>query len=540
MTDDTFKEINEDQEPNNSTSENGQFETTQDDSHLQSINANSDTDESNYINHNVDGVQENEFIQNQTEEKNTGSDSSDETTEDNDSLVQGAEEVEEATDGNVNFISTPSEAENTIPNQNPWQAQSFQNTAGQNPNNINRSNYYKESFKKQPKQSDFWKYALVSLVSAIVGGAFLTAMLLGVAPVLQPQLKSIVGSSSQKSDTGSVQSDYAGVKKIEIVQNSDSAVTSVAEKVGPSVVGIRTTYQSTNELFGEQSGIGEGSGIIISENGFILTNHHVIENALNDQNRKIRNSAKIQVFLPKRINKPYTATVQGYDSKTDLAVLKIDETNLTPIEFGDSDKLKVGEVAIAFGNPGGLEYMGSLTTGVVSGLNRTVQLDNGKKIKLVQTDAAINPGNSGGALVNIKGQLIGVNTIKIAATGFEGLGFAIPVNEAKKIADELIQKTYILKPYLGIKVNNNYTEEFAKAKHMPMGVFVEDVEILGAAQKAGIKPLDVITKFNNVTVSSYDELEEQKNKFKPGDVVDVEVYRDGARKVLKVKLGETK
>lgn len=540
MTDDIFREINEDQEPNNSTSENGQFETTQDDSHLQSINANSDTDESNYINQNVDGVQENEFIQNQAEEKNVGSDSSDEATEDNDSLVQGAEEVEETADGNVNFINTPSDAENTVPNQNTWQTQCFQNTAGQNPNNINRSNYYKESFKKQPKKSDFWKYALVSLVSAIVGGAFLTAMLLGVAPVLQPQLKSIVGSSSQKSNTDSVQSDSTGVKKIEIVQNSDSAVTSVAEKVGPSVVGIRTTYQSTNELFGEQSGIGEGSGIIISENGFILTNHHVIENALNDQNRKIRNSAKIQVFLPKRINKPYNATVQGYDSKTDLAVLKIDETNLTPIEFGDSDKLKVGEVAIAFGNPGGLEYMGSLTTGVVSGLNRTVQLDNGKKIKLVQTDAAINPGNSGGALVNIKGQLIGVNTIKIAATGFEGLGFAIPVNEAKKISDELIQKTYILKPYLGIKVNENYTEEFAKTKHMPMGVFVEEVEILGAAQKAGIKPLDVITKFNNVTVTSYDALEEQKNKFKPGDVVEIEVYRDGARKVLKVKLGETK
>ena len=546
MTDDIFGEINENQEQNNSISENGQFEATQNDFQVQSIKSNSDTDGSNDINQSInDKVQDGNFIQSQGEEKNNESNPGDEIAGDHDSVAQSTETTDNTaltTDGNINFENTSSNtADNTIPNQTPWQAQNFQNNMGQNFNNINKSNYYKESYKKpNTKQSDAWKYALVSLVSAIVGGALLSVMLLGVAPVLQPQLKDMIGNNSQDSNVGSSQSSAAGGKRIEIVQNSDSAVTSVAEKVGPSVVGIRTTYQSSNELFGEQSGIGEGSGIIISENGYILTNHHVVENALNDKNRNIRNGAKIEVFLPKRINKPYTATIQGYDSKTDLAVLKINETNLTPIEFGDSDKLKVGEVAIAFGNPGGLEYMGSLTTGVVSGLNRTVQLDNGKKLKLVQTDAAINPGNSGGALVNIKGQLIGVNTIKIAATGFEGLGFAIPVNEAKKIADELIQKTYISKPYLGINVDQSYTEEIAKANNMPMGVFVADVEILGAAQKAGIKSLDIITKFNKVPVTSYDQLEEQKNKLKPGDIVDVEIYRDGSRKTLKVKLGETK
>ena len=143
-------------------------------------------------------------------------------------------------------------------------------------------------------------------------------------------------------------------------------------------------------------------------------------------------------------------------------------------------------------------------------------------------------------LVNIKGQLIGVNTIKMVATGFEGLGFAIPANDAKKIADELIKNTYISKPYLGITVDQRYTEEIAKENNMPMGVFVADVEILGAAQKAGIKALDIILKFNKKTVTSYDELEDEKNKLKPGDIVEIEIYRDGSKKTVQVKLGETK
>lgn len=436
--------------------------------------------------------------------------------------------------------------------QKVWQMHNFQgnnfnnngfnnNGFNHNPNNIN-SGYYKESYKNQTrKKSDAWKYVLVSIISSIVGGAFLTVMLLGVAPVVQPQLKNLLGEAFPNADQQQDSKSNVGeLKKVEIVQSGESAVTSVAEKVGPSVVGIRTTYQSTNELFGAQSDGGEGSGIIISADGYILTNHHVIENALNDKTRSIRSGSKIEVFLPNKIDKPYTATVKGYDSKADLAVLKINETNLPAIEFGDSDSLKIGEAAIAFGNPGGLEYMGSVTSGVISGLNRTVQLDGGRKIRLVQTDAAINPGNSGGALVNIKGQLIGVNTIKMVATGFEGLGFAIPVNDAKKIADELIKNTYVAKPYLGISVDQRYTEEIAKANNLPMGVYVAEVELLGAAQKAGIKADDIILKFNKVAVKSYDDLEEEKNKHKPGDVIEVQLYRDGKEMTLKVTLGETK
>ncbi|EPR13230.1 S1C family serine protease [Ruminiclostridium papyrosolvens] len=404
------------------------------------------------------------------------------------------------------------------------------------------NNYYKESFKKtNTKKSNAWKYVLVSAVSSLVGAALLALLMLFVAPVVQPHIKEYLGNNFPGLKTESTQPNNTGeLKRVEIVQNGESAVTSVAEKVGPSVVGIKTTYQNSNELFGVQSEGGEGSGIIISADGYILTNHHVIEGALNDKTRGIRSDAKIEVFLPNRIDKPYSATVKGYDSKTDLAVLKINETNLPVIEFGNSDDIKVGEPAIAIGNPGGLEYMGSLTYGVISGLNRTVQLDGGKRIRLVQTDAAINPGNSGGALVNIKGQLIGVNTVKMVATGFEGLGFAIPVNEAKTIADELMTKTYIAKPYLGISVNQQYTEDIAKANNMPAGVYVADVELFGAAAKAGIMPGDVITKFNNKSVKSYDELEDIKNKMKPGDVVKIEIFRDGNSKTVQAKLGETK
>lgn len=403
--------------------------------------------------------------------------------------------------------------------------------------NYSINNYYKENYKKT-KKSNTSKYVLVSILSSIIGGLIVAAMFIFVAPVVQPSIKGLLGNTETNNTTGNTESQQ--LKRIEIVQSKEDAATSVAEKVGPSVVGIKSTSQNASEIFGVQSSDGEGSGIIISSDGYILTNYHVIADVVNNKTRSVRENAKLEVFLPSRINKPYSATVKGYDSKTDLAIIKISETNLPAIEFGDSNSVKVGEQVIAVGNPGGLEYMGSVTTGVISGLNRTVELDAGKKMKLIQTDAAINPGNSGGALVNMKGQLIGVNTVKMVATGFEGLGFAIPVNEAKSISDQLLKNNYISRPYLGIQVDQRYTEEVAKQNNMPMGVYVADVEILGAAQKAGIKSQDIIVKFDKKSVKSYDELEAQKNKFNPGDKVSVEVYRDGKTITLDVILGESK
>ncbi len=456
--------------------------------------------------------------------------------------VDNSNDNQSQTNQNFNFVASPYENKDRFDEtKRVWQMNNFQgtNANSQNYNSQPNNNYYRESYKKTQKKSDAWKYILVSIISSIIGGAILTVMLLGVAPVVQPEIKRFFGVNGQ-SGSGNSQAQVGELKRVEIVQTAESAVTSVAEKVGPSVVGIRTAYQNSNDLFGVQQAGGEGSGIIISTDGYILTNHHVIESAVNDKTRKVQAGAKIEVYLPNKIDKPYVAEVKGYDSKTDLAVLKINEHNLNVIEFGDSDNLKIGEPAIAIGNPGGLEYMGSVTQGVISGLNRTVQLDGGRKIKLVQTDAAINPGNSGGALVNLKGQLIGVNTVKMVATGFEGLGFAIPVNDAKKIADELIKNTYISKPYLGISVDQRYTEDIAKENNMPMGVYVASVEILGAAEKAGIQAGDVIIKFDGKAVKSYADLEDEKNKHKAGDTVSIEFYRDGKTKTVQVKLGETK
>ena len=272
-----------------------------------------------------------------------------------------------------------------------------------------------------------------------------------------------------------------------------------------------------------------------------MTNNHVIESALVGTSNDIAQGARIEVILPNEREKAYTAKVVGRDSKTDLAVLKIEKNNLPAVEFGNSDEVKVGELAVAIGNPGGLEYMGSVTVGVISGLNRTIPIADDRYMKLIQTDASINPGNSGGALVNSKGQLIGVNTAKIGGFDYEGLGFAIPINKAKEITDSLIEFNYVKgRPLIGITVETRFTEEIAKRNNLPMGVLVDEVALYSAAHKAGIKRMDIITKFNGVRVKSLEELNNERDKHKPGDIVKVEVYREGKTIELELEIGEEK
>ncbi len=514
--DDETRDINADNETSAYSGQNMNYDQPQDNTSTNNSEGNGFTNNTSY------SEQDNFSSAHSSEQDNFSSAHSSEQ----DNLSSNAYEQNISTNSTNGNSNTDYFNFNVQANNEPKQFNGYSNNNQYVNPNVN--NYYKEHYKKTKKQSNVWKYILVSGISSIVGGAIVAGALL---------FMPIVPSND---DSGNKNIGIGEYKKVEIVASGEEAVSVVAEKVGPSVVGIRTTYQSSSDIFGVQASDGEGSGIIISSDGLIITNHHVIEKALDDKTREIRTGAKVEVFLPNKMDKPYTATIKGYDAKTDLAVISINEKNLTAIEFGDSDKLKVGEQVVAIGNPGGLEYMGSVTGGYVSGLNRTVQVDTGRKIKLIQTDAAINPGNSGGALVNLKGQLIGINTIKMVQTGFEGVGFAIPVNEIKKISEELIKNNYISRPYLGIYVNQNYTEDIAKKNNMPMGIFVADVELLGAAQKAGIKANDVIVSFNNKTVKSFDELEEEKNKFKPGDVVEAQVYRDGKTFKVSITLGETK
>ena len=403
--------------------------------------------------------------------------------------------------------------------------------------------YYNESIKKvKTKKIGVGQLILVSVLSSILGGGAVFAAMVFLSPIIQPVVDSAFGRTALITDmaTGSDNGIY---KKIEITQSS-TPIEAISEKVSPSIVGIQVTVKTQARGFFfdlGQDGVGEGSGIIIKEDGYILTNNHVIESALDQNSNKITEGSKIEVILPSDTKKTYTAKIVGRDSKTDIAVLKIEATNLPVAELGDSDKVKSGELAVAIGNPGGIDYMGSVTAGIISGINRIIQTENGQELKLIQTDAAINPGNSGGALVNSQGQVIGVNTVKIAATGYEGLGFAIPINKANEIATSLIDYKYVKgRPYLGVSIDQRFNEEVAKQYNVPNGVLVYEVLPLSSAYKAGVQAGDIITKFDGKIVAVFLDLENQKNTHKPGDTVSIEVYRDGKTLTLTAILDEEK
>lgn len=399
---------------------------------------------------------------------------------------------------------------------------------------IRNAPYYKENNKNKWKKKNFTliQVIAVALACSILGGGVVGGTFIFAAPFIEPIVQKYAGNLAPQ--TASYQ-DNGIYKKVEI-EKSTSPVSAVAEKVGPSIVGITVTTKQSNSIFnfGSSSGTAEGSGIIIRNDGYIMTNYHVIQSAVES-----KQGANVQVILPKEKDKPYTATIVGTDWRTDLAVLKINATNLPAVEFGDSDALKVGELAIAIGNPAGMELMGSVTTGIISGLDRTIPLEDIKDLKLIQTDASINPGNSGGALVNSEGKVIGVNNAKLGGEGYEGLGFAIPINKAKEVTDSIIAYKYVKgRPLLGISVDTRFTEEYAKQNNVPTGVLVADVQPLSGAYKAGIQVGDIITKVDGTAVKSKTDLDNIKNKKKPGDTITVELYRDGKTKTLQVVLSE--
>jgi len=429
-------------------------------------------------------------------------------------------------EGNDNFEKNS----NTEENGNIWE---------NDPGSANTAiipHYYTERYNKPRKWEKMLRLVLIPVLCAVLGGSAVGAFFTFIAPAVQASKGSNSNFSNQAQNSG-----LGSYKDVDIVQGGEAPVAAIAEKVGPSVVGVKVTFESQNWFSANQQQVEEGSGIIIRSDGYILTNNHVVTDAVNQTTKTIDSSAKIEVYLPNQNDKPYAAKLVGTDAKTDLAVLKIDAANLQAAVLGDSDKLKVGELAVAIGNPGGLEFAGSVTVGVISGLNRSVTADNGVNMKLIQTDAAINPGNSGGALVNGNGEVIGVNQMKIAAQGFEGLGFAIPINLAKGVINDLIQYKYVKgRPFLGISTDPRYTEAYAQANNLPAGVYVADVQLMSSAQKAGIQPGDIITKFDGQSVKSADELNAIKDKHKVGDTVAVELYRDGATKTVSVALGEDK
>lgn len=441
---------------------------------------------------------------------------------------------------NVNYTGNQQYSGGRQQNPNPYYSY-YSERKQDEVDNLKTSSFYSERYEKPHKgkmREMIVPLLIVALLSSVLGGALVGAWFQFGTPRLT--------GNTQTSPKGSGLMGEP-VKQIEIIDKTDSPITAIAEKVSPSIVGIKVTYQMQNWWFGAQSSSGSGSGIIIRSDGYILTNNHVIESAM-QTGTKIAQGASIQVILPNQMDEAYDATVIGRDEKTDLAVIKIDLSELPAVDLGNSDELKVGELAVAIGNPGGLEFMGSVTSGIISGLNRLVQVGENQEMKVIQTDAAINPGNSGGALLNSRGEVIGVNTIKIGAVGYEGLGFAIPINTAKEIADSLISNGYVMgRPQLGVSIDPRYTEDIAKEKNTPMGLLVADVVPLSGAYNAGVKTGDILIEFNGVAVKSFSELETQKNKFKAGDTIRLKVYRISSMEPIKgeyitlnVTLGEDK
>lgn len=293
----------------------------------------------------------------------------------------------------------------------------------------------------------------------------------------------------------------------------------------PTVVNIQSTLKGDFDVWGMGAGKSSGSGVIISKEGYIITNRHVIDNAKS-------------LLVTLSDNREFKAEIIGQDPSTDIALLKIKSNNLPFITFGNSDSLQVGEWVLAVGNPFNLSS--TVTAGIVSAKGRSIDiLDDAYRIEsFIQTDAVVNPGNSGGALVNTRGDLVGINTAIMTKTGrYEGYSFAVPVNVVKKVITDLLEFGKVQRGILGIGPEN-VTSDLAKSLNLPevAGVYVGRVNPDGAAEKAGLKPSDVITKINNKKVLSVPQLQEILATFRPGERLIVEYFRNGAKNFTSVIL----
>ncbi len=389
--------------------------------------------------------------------------------------------------------------------------------SGANYSRNNNYNYGGTTFYARPPKQKKNKKKGAFGAGTVIAAALLAAIIGAGSGIAAVTLSSKNGSNTSSPITSSVSGSNVNIN---IDETAESVVEAVAKKVTPSVVGIRTTT-SVRSFFGSSNeSTGEGSGVVYSADGYIITNYHVISGAVTN-----KSGSKIEVFTDTLDSDSYEATVVGYNISTDLAVIKINAKGLTPAEFSDSSKLKVGQYVITVGNPGGLEFMDSVTYGVISGLNRVVSSDS--DVKLIQTDAAINPGNSGGALVNTKGQLVGINSSKIVSEEFEGMGFAIPSNTVAEICKNIIEKQNDPEPYLGISVSEKYNSSVLKYYGYPSGAVVSSVADGSPADNAGLAKGDIITEFGGTEITEYSMLESLLQKCKPGDQVSVKIYRSG-------------
>ena len=364
--------------------------------------------------------------------------------------------------------------------------------------------------------------ALVLAAAMGFAGGFVGAKYGGGSKVVIQQVERPASSDSSTDSTGN---------SISATSGTGLSTAQVAELVSPSVVVITTeqvVYSQWSWYGQNQVESGAGSGVIISSDGYILTCAHVVDGA-----------STITVTIG---DKDYTATLVGEDTTSDIAVIKIDADGLTPATVGNSDNLKVGESVMAVGNPLG-ELGGTVTSGIVSALNRSVSIQSSSSVNtmsLIQMDASVSPGNSGGGLFNMNGELIGIVNAKSSSSDAEGLGFAIPINDAIKVAQDLLENGYVTgRPYMGITyLAVNDAQTAAQLGVNAYGIYVVDVVSGGPADKAGLKAGDRIVSIDNTEVAQKTDLGTLMQEHSAGDTLSITVARDGQMQTVSLTLGE--
>lgn len=374
--------------------------------------------------------------------------------------------------------------------------------------------------KAAPKSKKcFVKLACACLACALIGGA--------VGGVVSWKVLDN-NSSTPEATSKPISAGTSGAS----VSTKPSGTTDIYSLGCKQAVGITTEVTTTNWFGQTSSSAVSGSGFVVTTDGYIVTNYHVIEAAY-------QRNYKVSVMFYD--GKTYDATIVGVEEENDVAVLKIDATGLTPVVVGDSESIHVGEEVYAIGNPLG-ELAFTMTTGHVSALDRKITTNESPSaINMFQFDAAVNSGNSGGPLYNAEGKVIGIVTAKYSSTGVEGLSFAIPINDAIDIANDLITNGYVTgKAYLGANIDSRYDSVYANYYNMPEGAYVFSVESGSCAEKCGLAAGDIITKLGGNEVKDFNDLDSAIRSFKAGESAEITVYRKGGYKTLHVVFDESK
>ncbi|MCM2987793.1 trypsin-like peptidase domain-containing protein [Bacillus safensis] len=409
-----------------------------------------------------------------------------------------------------------------------------------------------EQPQKQKKPNGWFK----PFVSGVVGGTLALGVYV-LTPYAQHSSDSTANDSAAKTETVSTKQTNSSKTTAVQTAKSSNSISSMVENVSPAIVGITNYQTQTDTSFGDSSTpfdesqqnkssqeeeTGTGSGVIFKKSGnkaYVLTNNHVIEGA-----------NKLTVSL--HDGKTIEGKLVGADPLTDLAVVEINSSHVTKVAaLGNSSSLRAGETVIAIGNPLGEDLSRTVTQGIVSGVDRTVSMNTSageSSINVIQTDAAINPGNSGGPLLTTDGKVVGITSMKISETGVEGIGFALPINDVKPIADQLLAKGKIERPYIGIsmldleQVPDVYQKETLglKSSQLDQGVYVKEIAAGSPAAKAGLKSEDVITGINGKQIKTGSELRhELYTNAKVGDTVNITLIRNGKQETKQVTLTQS-